>query len=107
MARVPRAAVRDDAVAAETRHDLPVAIDVVRATPILAAARVLVDLEVGRRAARRVAGIFEPLDAPGFRRPKRQDERQVLQIHRSGIAQIPEAAAMLGGAWIPDGESNL
>jgi hypothetical protein len=88
------------AIPAETVRHAVIAVDVVGALPVLAAARVLIDLE--RHVARyvRVPDLRARLDGAVDRGLKVQRERRVPDQHRAGIAQVPEASLMLRGLGV-------
>src|SRR5262249_10317843 len=95
-----------DAVAAERRRDPAVAIHVVRAVPVLPAARVLIDLEVGDTGRDRSSRCDRPHGARPRPTTHRTVEREIADVDRARIAEIRDVAPVACGPGIAQRESD-
>src|SRR6185312_11439722 len=93
------------AIAAERGHHLVVAVHVVAAVPLRAAAGILIERKrrgpgfSGRTGFRRARDLRGLRTAAG-RIGKAVDEARVFEIHRTGVAEIPEITRMIGPSRI-------
>src|SRR5206468_9882030 len=103
----PRRAVDDDPIPAKGIDDDTVTVHVIRTLPVFTAARVLVDLELRPRLVGWTFWLLEPADPPFPGGHGVQRDREVLEVQRPGVAQIPESARVRGGARVPNREPDL
>src|SRR5436190_10928922 len=102
------AAVTEETIAAEAIGHAAVAVDVHRAHPVVSAARVLIDLERTGHLEERRALLSRTPEGRRHAALEREGQRRVADEDRSGVAELPESAAMFSTSRVSksDRETN-